>query len=187
MFSNVDSHNSRETSGKVKSVCWVPCQLLETHQNQGRMLALNFLTQYKLEVDLFLHRVVTVFKKWVHYWTPASKQASMQWEKKDKTAPGKFKCLPFAGKVLATVFWDQEGILLIEYVLQGSTITFTSSYFDITLHLFNAIEKKRHGTLSKIISLFHENARLHMADQTQWLLLDLKWEVFGHQLYHSLL
>ncbi len=60
---------------------------------------------------------------WAHYSKPASKQASMQWKKKDETVPRKFKSLTSAGKVMATFFWDLEGILLIEYLPQGSAVT----------------------------------------------------------------
>ncbi len=40
-------------------VCWVPCKLLEMHRNSGKVVALNFLTQYESEGDLFLHTMIT--------------------------------------------------------------------------------------------------------------------------------
>ncbi len=84
----------------------------------------------------------------VHYWTPVWKQTSIRWKKKDETASRKFKSLPADSKVMPTVFWDWEGIFLIEYQLQWSIVTSTS-YFDTILHLRNAIKDKRRGKLFK--------------------------------------
>ncbi len=76
------------------SVCWVLYHLLETHRNQPKVADLNFLRQYELKGDSFLHRMVMGDEIWVHYWTLASKQASMQWKTKDEIALRKFKSLP---------------------------------------------------------------------------------------------
>jgi len=37
--------------------------------------------------------------------------------------PQKFRVQKSAGKVLASIFWDQDGILLIDYLPKGQTIT----------------------------------------------------------------
>ena len=37
-------------------------------------------------------------------------------------APKKFRVQKSTGKVLASVFWDQNGILLIDYLPKGQTI-----------------------------------------------------------------
>jgi hypothetical protein len=36
--------------------------------------------------------------------------------------PRKFKCVP-ARKLIATVFWDRKGVLMVEFMQQGTTIT----------------------------------------------------------------
>ena len=38
------------------------------------------------------------------------------------SAPKKFRVQKSAGKVLASTFWDQDGILLIDYLAKGQTI-----------------------------------------------------------------
>ena len=38
------------------------------------------------------------------------------------TPPKKAKTVPSAGKVMASVFWDADGILLIDYLQKGQTI-----------------------------------------------------------------
>jgi len=39
------------------------------------------------------------------------------------SGPKKTRSVPSAGKVMASVFWDAEGILFIDYLEKGKTIT----------------------------------------------------------------
>jgi hypothetical protein len=60
---------------------------------------------------------------WIHHYTPESKQQSKQWTEAGCSAPKKTVSVPSAGKVIASVFWDAEGILFIDYLEKGKTIT----------------------------------------------------------------
>ena len=51
------------------------------------------------------------------------KLQSKQWTAKGEPAPKKAKTLFSAGKAMATVFWDSHGIILIDYLQKGKTIT----------------------------------------------------------------
>jgi hypothetical protein len=66
---------------------------------------------------------VTGDETWVHHYDPETKQESMQWTHQGSPPPKKFKVQKSAGKIMATVFWDIEGILLIEYMPHKTTIT----------------------------------------------------------------
>jgi hypothetical protein len=59
---------------------------------------------------------------WFHHYTPESKQQSKQWTEACCSAPKKTGSVPSAGKVMASVFWDAEGILFIDYLEKGKTI-----------------------------------------------------------------
>ena len=37
--------------------------------------------------------------------------------------PKKFKTQPSAGKVMATVFWDAHGVIMLDFLAKKSTIT----------------------------------------------------------------
>jgi hypothetical protein len=50
---------------------------------------------------------------WIHHYTPKSKQQSKQWTEAGCSMPKKSRSVPSAGKVMASVFWDAEGILFI--------------------------------------------------------------------------
>jgi hypothetical protein len=49
----------------------------------------------------------------IYHYTPESKQQSKQWTEAVCSAPKKTRLVPSAGKVMASVFWDAEGICLL--------------------------------------------------------------------------
>ena len=66
--------------------------------------------------------LITVDETWVHHCTPETKNQSKQWVEAGGSAPKKAKTVKSAGKVMATVFWDAHGILLIDFLEKGSAI-----------------------------------------------------------------
>ena len=40
-----------------------------------------------------------------------------------RPTPKKFKRVHSAGKVIASIFWDSQGMIMIDYLEQGRTIT----------------------------------------------------------------
>jgi hypothetical protein len=58
-----------------------------------------------------------------HQYTPESKQQSKQWAEDGWSAPKKTRSVSSAAKVMASVFWDTEGILFIDYLDKSKTIT----------------------------------------------------------------
>jgi len=63
----------------------------------------------KNETD-FVRRFITMDETEIHHYTPESKQQSKQWIYAGCSAPKKTRSVPSAGKVIALVFWDAEGI-----------------------------------------------------------------------------
>jgi len=51
---------------------------------------------------------------WLYHYDPAIKQQSMEWWHRGSPHPKKFRVQKSAGKVLASIFWDQDGILLVD-------------------------------------------------------------------------
>jgi len=85
---------------------------------------------------------------WIHHYTPESKQQSKQWTEAGCSAPKK-RSVPSAGKVMALVFWDAEGILFIDYYLEkGKTIT-REYYSNLLTRLDEKIREKRPGLQKK--------------------------------------
>ena len=66
---------------------------------------------------------MTVDETWVHYYKPQTKAHSRQWVGLGSPRPKKFETQPSAGKVMATVFWDAKGVIMLDVFPKRSTIT----------------------------------------------------------------
>ena len=91
---------------------------------------------------------MTVDETWVHYYEPENKVQSHQWVGPGSPTPKKFKTQPSAGKVMATVFWDAKGVIMLDLLPKRSTITGVY-YANLLDQLRIAIFEKRQGKLSK--------------------------------------
>ena len=60
---------------------------------------------------------------WAHYYEPENKAQSRQWVGPGSPRPKKFKTKLSAGKVIATVFWDAKGVIILDFLTKRSTIT----------------------------------------------------------------
>ena len=70
------------------------------------------------------------------------------------------------GKVMATVFWDEKGLLLLEFMPQKTTTT-GQTYANTITALREAIKEKRRGKLSAGVLLLHDNVPVHMSAKSQ--------------------
>jgi hypothetical protein len=64
------------------------------------------------------------------------------------SAPNRTRSVPSAGKDMASVFWDAEGILFIEYFEKGKTIA-VEYYSNLLIRLGDKIREKRPGLQKK--------------------------------------
>jgi len=90
--------------------------------------------------------------------------------------------VPSAGKVMASVFWDAEGILFNDYLEKGKTIT--GEYYS---NLLTTLDKKIHEerpSLQKKKIIFHQdNAPTHKSVLALGKLRDLHYELLEHPPY----
>jgi len=103
---------------------------------------------------------------WLYHYDPETKQQSMEWQHSGSTRPKKFRIQKSDGKVLASIFWDQEGIRLIDYLPKG--LTNNAEYYSSLLVQFEDILKEqRRGKFTKAVLFLHDNAPAHRALATQ--------------------
>jgi len=62
----------------------------------------------------FLSRLVTMDETWLCNYDPETKQQSMEWRHSGSPRSKTFRVQKSAGKVLALIFFYQDGILLID-------------------------------------------------------------------------
>ncbi|KAJ4433931.1 hypothetical protein ANN_16250 [Periplaneta americana] len=162
---------------------WVPRQLNDQHKTRRMASALTFLMRYHTDGDAFLDQIVTGDETWVSHNTPETKRQSRQWHHPSSPKkPRKFKQTLSTQKVMATVFWDCKGVLLLDFMPKGTTIN-ANRYCETLRKLRRAIQNKRRGMLSREVVLLHDNARPHTAASTRELLDQFDWEIFDHPPY----
>ena len=106
------------------------------------------LTRYEDDPSNFFEGVVTQDETWVHHFNPESKMQSKQWKHPGSPPPKKFKRVHSAGKVMASICWDSQGVIMIDYLEQGCTIN--GAYYAGELkRLRQEIARKRRGKLTE--------------------------------------
>jgi len=96
--------------------------------------------------------------------------------------PKKFRVQKFAGKVLASNFWDQDGVLLIDYVPKGQTIN-AEYYSSLLVQLKDILKEIRHGKVTQGVLFLHNNAPAHRALATQKKHAYLGFQCLDHPPY----
>ena len=101
---------------------WVPKSLSDEQMATRASVYSALLKRFRSKEDDFLSCLVTEDETWVHYFEPENKACSHQC-KAGVSEDKKFKTQPSAGKVKATVFWDAQGIIMLDFLAKKSTIT----------------------------------------------------------------
>jgi len=87
-----------------------------------------------------------------------------------------------AGKVLASIFWDKDGILHIDYLPLGQTIN-AEYYSSLLVQLKDILKEKRRGKFIKGVLFLHDNIPAHRPLATQKKLAYLGFQCLDHPLY----
>ena len=138
---------------------WVPKSLSDEQMATRASVCSALLKRFRSKDDFLLH-LVTVDETWVHYYEPENKAQSRQCTGPGSPRPKKFKTQPSPGKVMATVFWDAKGVIMLDFLPKRSTITGVY-YANLLDQLRTAIREKRRGKLSKSVLLQQDKARVH--------------------------
>jgi len=86
------------------------------------------------------------------------------------------------GKILASICWDQDGILLIDYLPKGQRIN-AEYYSSLLVQLKDILKEKRRGKVIKGVLFLHDNAPVHQALVTQKKLAYLGFLCLDHPPY----
>ena len=120
----------------------------------------------RVNPEYFYSRIITEDETWAHHHDTETKQESMQWKHKGSPIPKKFCVQQSAGKTMATVFWDSEGVLLLEFMPHKTTIT-GDTCASTMVTLCENIKQKCHGKLLAGVLLLLDNALAHKS-RTSW-------------------
>jgi len=121
-------------------------------------------------------------KTWFYHYKPETKQHSMKWRHSGSLRPKKFRVQKSAGKFLASMFLDQDGILHNDYLPKGQTIN-AEYYSCLLVKLKDILKEKRRGKVTKGVLFLHDNAPAHRAFATQKKLAYLGFHFLDHPPY----
>jgi Transposase. len=99
---------------------------------------------FKRNPKEFLGRFVIFEETWIHWYTLEIKEQSKQWNSPIERAPKKWKTVLLAGMVMATIFWDSQGVIYIDYLEKCKTVT--GLYYAELLGRFDA-ELQKNGLI----------------------------------------
>jgi len=118
----------------------------------------------------------------LYHYDAETKQQSMEWRHSGSPRPKKFRVKKSAGKFLASIFWDQEDILLIDYLPRGQT---TNAKYNspLIVELEDILKEKRRRKVTKWVLFLHDNAPAHHALATQKKLAYLGFQCLDHPPY----
>ena len=118
---------------------------------------------------------------WIHHFTLESNQLLAEWTAVGESRPKQPMMQTSAGKVLASIFWDVQGILFLDYLEKGRTIN-SKYYIALLVHLKEENTKKQPQMKKKV--LFHQdNAPYHKSITTMAKLHELHFELLPPTLY----
>ncbi|GBP87450.1 Histone-lysine N-methyltransferase SETMAR [Eumeta japonica] len=83
---------------------------------------------------------------------------------------------------LQTIFWDSEGVLLINYLPKGPTMN-GQYYANLLAQAREAVVQKRRGKLSRGVLSSQDNASVHMAWVSKQALKDTGFSEIDHPPY----
>ena len=168
------------------SAKWVPKCLNANEKRQRCQSSEQYLEFFRLDPNGFLSRLVTMYETWLYHYDPETKQQSIEWRHSGSHRPEKFRLQKSAGKFLASIFWDQDGILLINCLLNGQTMN-AECYSSLLVQLMGILKEKYREKVTKGVLFLHYNAPAHRALATEKKLAYLGFQCLDHPPYSSYL
>ncbi len=135
------------------------------------------------EDPLFLWSIIMGDESWFSILELEQKQQSLQWVSKDDLQPKKALRSRQAKKTMMEVFFDDQGIIHLEFLPPRMTVT-AQVYCGILSQLCEAIQRK-HPVLWKENSycLLHDNVPGHKANKTVTRMMETDIHIVNHPPY----
>ena len=96
----------------------VPQMMTNDQERTPLDISRYLLSHYEDDPCDFIERHLTQDETWVHHFDPESKVQSKQWKHPGSSPPMNFKRVHPAGKVMVSIFWNSQGVIMIDYLEQ---------------------------------------------------------------------
>jgi hypothetical protein len=134
------------------------------------------LERFDAEGEDFLSRIVTGDETWAHHYEPEKKRRSMKWHHPLAPRKKKFKTTPSAGKIMITVFWDIDGVILVDVVARSETIN-SDAYIKTLQKLKQFYRRLRPNRNPGDMLIQHDNAHPNTSLRSQEAIAKFCWTV----------
>jgi hypothetical protein len=124
------------------------------------------LARFEAERETFIFWIVTADETWVSHFEPETK--GNPWNGTILHLPGRKKSRksPSVGKIMVTVFWDCEGVILVDVITRGEK-TNSDAYVMTLTELWKRFKRVRPYKNQTGILLQPVNARPHTSLKTR--------------------
>ena len=110
-------------------------------------------------------------------------------QSKQRKHPGspphkKFNSVHSAGKVMTSIFWDSQGVIMFDYLEQGRMINGAYyMYAGSVRWLRQENARKRRGKLTRGVLLLQNNAPVHTSQAAMTAATECEFGIFPHPSY----
>jgi hypothetical protein len=111
---------------------------------------------------------------WIHIYDPETKEQSKEWWYDSSPHPKKFKTQKSPSKVLASVFWGKDGILLVDYLEKGATMMHFSTNWSSNWSPNVEANFQKQSSFFKTMLLL-----------TRWPLRSRNWQIFTLKFWNT--
>ena len=119
---------------------------------------------------------------WVHHFIPQSQQSSREWRHTSSPKLKRTWRSRSAGKVMATFFWDWQGVIHVDFLTDARTVN-AAYYSDLLATDVKEKIRSKRKTGGKRVAFLQDNACPHTAKTTMETLQKLKWILLTHPPY----
>jgi len=160
---------------------WILKCLSADRKSQWCQSSEQLLEFFRCDPNDFLSRLVTMDETCLYHYDPETKQQSMERQHSSSPRPKIFRVQKSAGRVLTSIFWDQDGILLIDIFqrVQLSKQSITHLCWWIEGHFEGKMPRKT----TKGVLFLHDNALANQALANQKKLAYLGFQCLDHPPY----
>lgn len=166
---------------------WVPKSLSDSEKENRVKIARSFLRLWRPKWDEFLSRIITVDETWIPLESQGTMQSTSEWRLPTEGRPTRARLSNNRQKVMATVFWDTEGVILVDFFKkpkESKKRGMDAAYYaKLIQNLRDLLPIKRRGKLARGVLLLQDNAPIHTAAEVRAILNRNNFELLPHPPY----
>eukprot|EP00106_Octopus_bimaculoides_P016614 XP_014784056.1 PREDICTED: uncharacterized protein LOC106879133 [Octopus bimaculoides] len=106
--------------------------------------------RFATEEANFMARLITIDETWFRPYDPQTKEQSVEWYHSGSPHPKKFRTQKSTGKIVASVFWDKDGVLLIKFQRKGRAIN-AEYYMSLLVELREASKQQSVASVRRLL------------------------------------